>query len=503
MSSKIVAIREPIQLNQFERANMPAVYPYKVKDEVWYLLQTSYYPQTSLKASCLRKKKYGFKCEADAVAAAYDFRVELEIMSTSNSDRKRVWLGKASDKYSMYALNSETILSAAAKSKYIAQKRTHSEMELPTLSRVDFKLVWSTEHGRKKLERVLRFGRLIYMKKAKAALAARKSRNTYYRSTFITKSAENRLNYLENERLVDLNTRIKVLSMQLENFDAKTKEGPLSMSSLIYRADIIVTTDNINDELQENSNQAINEVSSDNDTDMSMAQLDKIYHQAIAMSFMMEEQIQAYTYERDIICESLNHLKLESPFSSEFKARMSELGDKLDECDTTEDLAERALSKLKNLRYHTSWTSKLSVPIIRRWWSSLKNADFKGIPESVKVAAKRESFLEAYGLLTSFKMFMKTASIVTVDSTRNHLTKILTGMCADRNLQLGEILEEYHLSMPISRTTVWRWMRMHGAKFDVVKKSYYTDTHDTPDNIAYRMNYIATLEELSKRMPLW
>jgi hypothetical protein len=57
--------------------------------------------------------------------------------------------------------------------------------------------------------------------------------------------------------------------------------------------------------------------------------------------------------------------------------------------------------------------------------------------------------------------------------------------------------------LKISTSTMHRWMLQIGAQFVEHQKSYYTDNHDSPVNVAYRLKYIEEQFELSLRQPLW
>eukprot|EP00981_Chlorochromonas_danica_P011863 scaffold4320_cov172-Ochromonas_danica.AAC.1 len=57
---------------------------------------------------------------------------------------------------------------------------------------------------------------------------------------------------------------------------------------------------------------------------------------------------------------------------------------------------------------------------------------------------------------------------------------------------------------PLTRSTVHEWMLAAGADYHAVSKTYYTDNHDTPDNIKYRDGeFIPRWMEISKRSPEW
>lgn len=53
----------------------------------------------------------------------------------------------------------------------------------------------------------------------------------------------------------------------------------------------------------------------------------------------------------------------------------------------------------------------------------------------------------------------------------------------------AELLSSYNITLPISRKTAWRWMRLCGARHEEAQKSYYCDQHETAPVVAYRGTY--------------
>ena len=120
--------------------------------------------------------------------------------------------------------------------------------------------------------------------------------------------------------------------------------------------------------------------------------------------------------------------------------------------------------------------------------------------------------LEELGIINPFKAFMRTNKKLSVDLCKKYLEKQITDILCKRKITdeisngysvADHLFDVYNLTYPLSRTTVWRWKRLYGAKWDTIQKSYYTDNHDTEENIKYRLKYIDKLEEISKRMPMW
>ena len=53
-----------------------------------------------------------------------------------------------------------------------------------------------------------------------------------------------------------------------------------------------------------------------------------------------------------------------------------------------------------------------------------------------------------------------------------------------------EKLKQDHDLCTLSVQTIYNWMMKLGFKFEPRKKSYYLDTHESPENIKYRIDFI-------------
>ena len=134
-----------------------------------------------------------------------------------------------------------------------------------------------------------------------------------------------------------------------------------------------------------------------------------------------------------------------------------------------------------------------------RWWNSFKKSGYKGFQLDGRGNSKRDFFLEEYNVVNSFKLFMKTHKKLSVKACCKYLSDYIIS-----KPEIYQNLESFHLKLPLNTTTVHRWMLRCGASYRKGKQTYYTDNHDTPENINYRNNvYIPKLTELSKRLPEW
>jgi len=68
---------------------------------------------------------------------------------------------------------------------------------------------------------------------------------------------------------------------------------------------------------------------------------------------------------------------------------------------------------------------------------------------------------------------------------------------------MKELLDDYHVHLPISATTALNWMHRFGMCYQRTKQTYYTDNHDRPDVVTYRNGYVSEHAEMLLRMPVW
>jgi hypothetical protein len=151
-------------------------------------------------------------------------------------------------------------------------------------------------------------------------------------------------------------------------------------------------------------------------------------------------------------------------------------------------------------RYNFDSVVLAQASTIRNWWRALKQSDFEGFVADGRGHWVRDFILETLNLKTRFILFMKTAKKVSVDECRAYLIERI----AEQLTINPNILEKYSIKIPICRNTAHRWMLMCGASFDATTKCYYTDRHDTTENINYRNNfYLVAHDDLSRRQAVW
>ncbi len=61
----------------------------------------------------------------------------------------------------------------------------------------------------------------------------------------------------------------------------------------------------------------------------------------------------------------------------------------------------------------------------------------------------------------------------------------------NNHLSVGDFLEEFGISRKgVSQTTTWRWLQDLGFEFKERKKSYFTDRHESKENVSFREEFL-------------
>lgn len=183
----------------------------------------------------------------------------------------------------------------------------------------------------------------------------------------------------------------------------------------------------------------------------------------------------------------------------------------------TEDACEKCMTELTEIKTTLSaqgmaYKAKVNLKrvniivseaLVLEYYNEFKCLQFKGFIKLDVGHHQRIDFLETYNLSSRFKFFMKCEKSLSVDKCKEYLDKAIIDS-ANSSQNLLERLQYHSLHFPLARVTVWRWMITHGAKFNKFKQSYYTDNHDSAENVKYRNEcYLLRLRDLSKRMPVW
>ena len=89
---------------------------------------------------------------------------------------------------------------------------------------------------------------------------------------------------------------------------------------------------------------------------------------------------------------------------------------------------------------------------------------------------------------------------LTLEYVRHHVVKtVLPDFISKAESDEAKYLGAYYIEHPPSITTVWRWMRRLGFKYDTRKKSFYVDGHERPEQRFHRARFCE--EYLTKLEP--
>ena len=78
-----------VELYEFERTNEPSILFDSIKDK--YQINVLVYSNKANNSAGLKKKSRGFPTKEEAIAASFDFRVDLETRHHYNKDPERIW----------------------------------------------------------------------------------------------------------------------------------------------------------------------------------------------------------------------------------------------------------------------------------------------------------------------------------------------------------------------------------------------------------------------------
>ena len=108
------------------------------------------------------------------------------------------------------------------------------------------------------------------------------------------------------------------------------------------------------------------------------------------------------------------------------------------------------------------------------------------------------------------KICKEHISLLTVELLYNHiheqiipsLVKTIREERKDQEYNKEKLFEEFQFKT-LTIKTVYNWMVKLGFKFEPRKKSYYVDSHKSPENIAYRKKFITRYFEYELRSHRW
>jgi hypothetical protein len=123
-------------------------------------------------------------------------------------------------------------------------------------------------------------------------------------------------------------------------------------------------------------------------------------------------------------------------------------------------------------RVHEECRKIKSQKTIRKWYNEVK--EYGLFKEDLRGCFQRISFLEEYNYTRKFQLYLRNEKHLTVDEAKRNLECILNTNPPETEkgkIALADLL-------PLSRSTVHRWMLQAGCKYEKASVSYYTDSHE-------------------------
>jgi hypothetical protein len=150
-------------------------------------------------------------------------------------------------------------------------------------------------------------------------------------------------------------------------------------------------------------------------------------------------------------------------------------------------LAQKAVSNFK---------SKISITTALEAYNAFKKHSLdSNVFQDKRGSWKRPNFLIDTGLYIAFENYIRYSRSISVDICKTWLEGIVKEKFPD---------DHPARKMGLSRGTIHKWLRDMGCTYCRKTKVYYTDRHDTSDNIEDRVTrYIPDHYMLSVRQPVW
>jgi hypothetical protein len=449
-----------------------------------------------------------------------DFRIRCEVQRAGNKDRERIWAGNLKRKYPDTATNC-TALNAVNEQAFKIVKKAN--LSTPFLDRYDLAAAVNvsaidssgeTIRLKKCADRIDRAFRLAMRNRSFRGIRSRKVRNEiyYYKN--------NRLSQLQDDIELHKEARDRLLKyikafsehLIIIPYDLEIPSGnPEDVNAEAYPEQYDDRTPGPGGYEDEPIFQAPPQRNK-----FSQHQLTKARLQCHTLYLFLKNLVYANESEVRLITDALHNTDLSILSNRDLENHLDGLKYAVSEHRIQNRhlgvIAGKVLGELRHtaeaLAIYVT-TESISVPIIRKWWTKFTCSNCKGIQESQKIALSQVLLLEELEIVPYFKMYMRTAKNLSVESCKVHLENLIrvtlakSGVTTETYSPVDHLSAIYNISYPLSKTTVWRWMHIYGAKWDSIKKNYYTDNHDSDNNIKDRLQYLLHLQELSKRMPIW
>ena len=173
----------------------------------------------------------------------------------------------------------------------------------------------------------------------------------------------------------------------------------------------------------------------------------------------------------------------------------------------------------KNRGYYDTFTSSKHLNVIVNpktllsWFRIYRESDhfpncFKRKPAKDALPYFLASTPDVVSSITSY--CKENIETLTAESLHSYLVedcipKLVTTIQQERSdpdYTSSDLMKEYHLKR-LCPSTMYNWMTLLGFKYEPRKKTYYVDSHEHPDNVKYRREFIQCYFEYELRCYRW
>jgi hypothetical protein len=111
-----------------------------------------------------------------------------------------------------------------------------------------------------------------------------------------------------------------------------------------------------------------------------------------------------------------------------------------------------------------------------KWYNEFKKHG--GFKEDMRGIYERDNFLDDFGYKARFLLYLRTTKKFTVKTVLEALQRHIIEEDLPKD---PDKLKKVEAMLPLSQSTVWRWMKANGCKYEEATCTYYTDSHEADD----------------------
>ena len=239
--------------------------------------------------------------------------------------------------------------------------------------------------------------------------------------------------------------------------------------------------------------------------DFSEKQTTHVFNQALATHSCTEKRIERLETER-LLIQQWKTAADGVVEVGEKEALLKSLTEKLDELKIS-----RSTLKLVTEVCQETTLFVFKPATILSWWQEFNTLGGVGFREDGRGKSAKYNWLEDWGLTSTLGLYLSTEKKISVSAVQDFLNAKVKELY-DASPQKyetevevnGEKKSVLQKKLRCNRDAVHRFMLLAGAKWCVIKKSYYNDRHEDPDNVADRGNrFLPKKEELARREAVW